>query len=478
MTTDEMRRYVSPLARRNASAAMQELFSEQKKFSLWRRIWLTLAECEKELGLKIPPTAIRQMREHLDDIDFEKMARYEKELRHDVMAAIHTFGDVAPAARGIIHLGATSCTIGDNADQMILREAGQLICNYLANVVDRLAKFASKHKTLPTLGFTHYQPAQIVTVGKRATLWCYDFCLDLAHLQQLIDAMPMRSIKGTTGTQASFLALFDGDRAKVLKLEKLFAKRLGFDCVVPVCGQTYTRKIDSQIVAALGQIAATAHKFANDIRLLCNLKEIEEPFEKSQVGSSAMAYKRNPMRSERVTGLARFVMSLVSSPMQTHAEQWLERTLDDSSNRRLALSEAFLATDGILNLVLNITDGLVVNKNVIAKNIAAELPFMTTEEILMASVKAGGDRQDLHEKIRQHSIAAAREVKEFGRSNDLIERLKSDPTFAKVDFRPLMDAKRYVGLCPEQVDAFVKSHVAPIRRKYKKAMGMAGVVKV
>jgi adenylosuccinate lyase len=471
-------RFVSPLASRNASAAMQEIFSAQRKFSTWRRLWLALAEIQKDLGLDIPAKAIDEMRKHLDDIDFAKAEAYERELRHDVMAHIHAFGDAAPSAKRIIHLGATSCEIGDNADLIILRDAMQLVVRYLANIIDKLGKFAKQYRNLPTLGFTHYQPAQLTTVGKRACLWCYDFCRDLAEMQRLIDELPFRSIKGTTGTQASYLALFDGNETKVKKLEQGFAKKMGFKNVVPVTGQTYTRKIDSEIIFALANMATSVHKFANDVRLLAGMKEIEEPFEKKQVGSSAMAYKRNPMRSERATGLARFLISLNQSALQTHAEQWLERTLDDSSNRRLTLAEGFLAADGMLNIVLNVVDGLVVYPNVIARHIEAELPFMATEEILMAGVKAGGDRQDLHEKIREHSQAASAEVKQHGKPNDLIDRLKADEYFAKIDIDKLLDPKKFVGRSPQQVDDFIKECVVPVRRKYRKELKLAGEVRI
>jgi len=471
-------RFVSPLASRSASEAMQEIFSPQRKFSTWRRLWLALAETERELGLDIPQKALREMREHLEDIDFVKAEGYERELRHDVMAHIHAFGDVAPSARRIIHLGATSCEITDNADLIQMREAGRLICRYLANIVDRLGAFAKKYRNLPTLGFTHYQPAQLTTVGKRATLWCYDFARDLKNLEHLLDNLPFRSIKGTTGTQASFLALFNGNEKKVTRLEQLFARKMGFKNIVPVTGQTYTRKIDSEILFALANMGSSVHKFANDIRLLAGMKEVEEPFEKKQVGSSAMAYKRNPMRSERATGLSRFVMALTQSALQTHAEQWFERTLDDSSNRRITIAEGFLAADGMLNIVLNIVDGLVVYPNVIAQHIQAELPFMATEEILMAGVKAGGDRQNLHEKIRQHSQAAAAEVKQHGRPNDLMERLKNDPEFKNIDFGTLMDPKRFVGRAPQQVDEFVRQYVNPVRKQYRKELSITGQVKV
>ncbi len=475
---DSHLQYVSPLAQRNASAKMQELFSAQKKFSTWRRLWLALAEAERELGLDISAKAIRQMSQQVDNIDFNRAKKYEAEFRHDVMAHIHTFADAAPVARAIIHLGATSCFVTDNSELIIMREAGRLICEYLANIIDKLGKFAKKYRNLPTLGFTHYQPAQLTTVGKRATLWCYDFCRDLENLQRLTDNLPFRSVKGTTGTQASFLALFNGDHKKVIRLEKLIAKKMGFEKIVPVTGQTYTRKIDSEIIFALANFAASAHKFANDIRLLAGMKEIEEPFGKKQVGSSAMAYKRNPMRSERTTGLSRFLISLTQSALQTHAEQWFERTLDDSSNRRIVISEAFLAADGIANLVLNIVDGLVVNKNVIKRHIEEELPFMATEEILMAGVKAGGDRQKLHELIRQHSLAAAEQVKKYGRKNDLIARLKADENFSKIDIDKLLEPRKFVGRAPQQVDEFIAEYVTPIRRRYRKSLKLIGEVKV
>jgi adenylosuccinate lyase len=471
-------RFVSPLASRSASVAMQEIFSAQRKFSTWRRLWLTLAETEKELGLDISNKAIAEMRAHLDDIDFAKAEEYERQLRHDVMAHIHTFGDAAPSAKRIIHLGATSCEITDNSELMIMRDAGRLVCRYLANIVDKLGNFAKKYRNQPTLGFTHYQPAQLTTVGKRATLWCYDFYRDLTNLERLIEEMPFRSIKGTTGTQASFLALFNGNQNKIKRLEQLFAKKMGFKNIVPVTGQTYTRKIDSEILFALSNMATSVHKFANDIRLLAGMKEIEEPFESKQVGSSAMAYKRNPMRSERATGLARFLISLTQSALQTHAEQWLERTLDDSSNRRITLAEGFLAADGMLNIVLNVVDGLVVYPNVIKTHLMAELPFMATEEILMAGVKAGGDRQNLHEQIRLHSHAASAEVKMHGRPNDLITRLKGDEAFKKIDIDSLLDPKKFVGRAPEQVDDFVKECVAPIRKRYRKDLKITGQVKV
>ncbi len=475
---NEYARYVSPLASRNASEVMQEIFSPQRKFSTWRKLWVALAESQRELGLKIPLRAIKQMQKNVDNIDFKLAQKYERQFRHDVMAHVHTFGDAAPDASGIIHLGATSCFVTDNSELIIMRDAGRVICDYLANIIDLLGKFAKKYRNLPTLGFTHYQPAQLTTVGKRACLWCYDFCWDLQHLELLVENLPFRSTKGTTGTQASFLSLFDGNHAKVKKLEKLIAKKMGFSKIIPVTGQTYSRKIDSEMIFALSNIAASAHKFANDIRLLAGMKELEEPFAKKQIGSSAMAYKRNPMRSERTTGLSRFLISLTQPALQTHAEQWLERSLDDSSNRRIVLSEGFLAADGILNLMLNIVDGLVVNKQVIAQHIQAELPFMATEEILMAGVQAGGDRQELHERIRVHSLAAAEQVKKYGRDNDLIDRLKSDEHFKNIRFASLLDPKQFTGRASEQVDEFIESEIKPVRTRYRKVLKMTGQVRI
>jgi adenylosuccinate lyase len=459
--------YTSPLVERNASREMAELFGARKKFGTWRRLWLELAKAEKNLGLDITQSQIDEMAGHLDDIDFEKAAAYEKKLRHDVMAHIHTFGDVAPKAAPIIHLGATSCYVGDNADLIIMRDALQLVAGKLAAVIDLLARFAERYRDLPTLGFTHYQPAQLTTVGKRATLWCQEFVLDLEEVERRIETMPFRGVKGTTGTQASFLELFDGKHAKVKQLDKDVAAAFGFKRLCPVTGQTYPRKIDTMIVNTLALIAQSAHKVCNDLRLLANLKEMEEPFEKTQVGSSAMAYKRNPMRSERVTALARLVLSLSTSPAMTASEQWFERTLDDSANKRVVIPEAFLAVDGILQILLNVFDGLVVYPKVIEAHVMAELPFMATENILMAAVKAGGSRQELHEKIRRHSQAAAGEVKQHGRPNDLIARLQVDDAFAKLNFDKVLDPRAYVGRAPQQVDEFVRAVVAPIRKRYQ-----------
>ena len=470
--------YTSPLVERNASPEMAELFGAQKKFSTWRRLWLELARAEKKLGLDIKQSQIAQMARHLDDIDFTKAAAYEKKFRHDVMAHVYTFGDAAPKAAPIIHLGATSCYVGDNADLIIMRDALRLLAGKLAAVIDRLARFAQQYRDMPTLGFTHYQPAQLTTVGKRATLWCQEFVLELAEIEQRIETMPFRGVKGTTGTQASFLKLFEGRHAKVKQLDKDVAAAFDFKKTCAVTGQTYPRKIDTLVVNTLALIAQSAHKVCNDIRLLANLKEMEEPFEKSQIGSSAMAYKRNPMRCERVTGLARLVLSLATSPAMTASEQWLERTLDDSSNRRVAIPEPFLAVDGILQILLNVFDGLVVYPRVIETRVVAELPFMATENILMAAVKAGGNRQELHEKIRLNSQAAAAEVKQFGRPNDLIRRLRADIAFAKLDFEKVLDPTAYIGRAPRQVDEFIRSVVAPIRKRYSKELNQKVELKV
>jgi adenylosuccinate lyase len=462
----ETRLYTSPLVERNASREMSELFGPQKKFSTWRRLWLELARAQKKLGLDVKQSQIDQMARHLDDIDFARAARYEKKFRHDVMAHVYTFGDAAPKAAPVIHLGATSCYVGDNADLIIMRDALQLVAGKLAAVVDLLANFAQEYRAMPTLGFTHYQPAQLTTVGKRATLWCQEFVLDLHEVERRMDALPFRGVKGTTGTQASYLALFEGKPAKVRQLEKEVAAAFGFKKVCPVTGQTYPRKIDTLVVNALAGVAQSAHKVCNDIRLLANLKEMEEPFEKSQIGSSAMAYKRNPMRCERVTALSRLVLSLATSPPMTASEQWLERTLDDSANRRVSIPEVFLAIDGILQILINVFDGLVVYPKVIEARVAAELPFMATENILMAGVQAGGSRQELHEKIRLHSHAAAAEVKKFGRPNDLIGRLQADVGFADIDFGKVLDPKAYIGRAPQQVDEFIRRVVTPVRKRY------------
>ena len=470
--------YTSPLVERNASKEMAELFSADTKFRTWRRIWLELAKAQKKLGLKITNVQIKQMAAHLDDVDYKKAAQFEKKFRHDVMAHVHTFGLAAPKAAPIIHLGATSCTNGDNADLIILRDGLGIIAGKVACLIDRLGRFARQYRALPTLGFTHYQPAQLTTVGKRAALWAYDFAMDLDELERRIETLPFRGVKGATGTQASYLALFNGNHNKVKKLDQMVAKAFGFDSSCLVTGQTYPRKLDMLMVNALAGIAQSAHKMCNDIRLLANLKEMEEPFEKSQIGSSAMAYKRNPMRCERVTGLARLVLSLATSPAMTACEQWLERTLDDSSNRRVSLAEAFLATDGILEILINVASGLVVYPRTIAAHVRAELPFMATEEILVAGVKAGGNRQHLHERIRVHSHAAAQQVKTLGKENDLISRLQSDPAFAKVNLKAALDPKRYIGRAPQQTDEFIAAAVAPVRRKYRKELNKKVELKV
>lgn len=470
--------YVSPLETRYAGSAMRILFGDQRKFSTWRRLWLALAEGQKELGLNISDVQIQQMAAHLEDIDFEKAAAYEKKFRHDVMAHIHAYADVAPDARPIIHLGATSQYVVDNTDLMLMREGMGILIGLLVNVIDALGKFARQWRDLPCLGFTHFQPAQMVTVGKRAALWANEFLMDLAELEHRLATLEFRGVKGTTGTQASFLALFGGDHLKVRQLERMVAAKFGFDRIAPVTGQTYSRKQDAAIAMSLGGIGATVHKFANDVRLLAHRKEMEEPFETSQVGSSAMAYKRNPMRCERATGLSRWLMDICTGPLHTAAEQWFERTLDDSSNKRLAIPEAFLTADAVLRIAMNVARGLVVYPATIAAAIAAELPFMATENILMAAVQLGGDRQELHERIRVHSQAAAEQVKMHGRANDLIARLKSDPAFAKVDIDALMDPRDFVGRAPEQVDEFLETNVAPILEKYKHLLGEGSDLKV
>ena len=468
-------RYRSPLATRFATDEMLQNFSDLKKFRTWRRIWIALAEAQCALGLPVTAKQIAEMKAHQDEINFEAARAYEREFRHDVMAHVHAFGDQCPTARPIIHLGATSCEVGDNADIIILHDALRIVRRKLVNVIDRLATFAEEYADMPTLGWTHYQPAQLTTVGKRATLWTQDFCMDLEEIENRIAGLRLRGVKGTTGTQASYLELFDGDDAKVVKLEELVAAKLGFERCFSVTGQTYPRKVDSQFLAALGGIGQSAHKFANDVRLLHNLKEIEEPFEKSQIGSSAMAYKRNPMRCERITGLARFLICLQPNGAFTAASQWLERTLDDSSNRRLSLSEAFLTADAVLNILLNVVSGLVVNPRMIERNMQRELPFMTTEAVLMAAVKAGGDRQDLHEHIRRHSMAAARALREGSEKNDLLDRIAADELFGSVkDALPrLTDPGRFVGRAPKQVAEFIAGVVAPIREKYIAELGLS-----
>lgn len=454
--------YDNPLITRYASRQMAALWGAQKKFSTWRRLWVALAEAEAELGLPITEAQLDELRANVDDIDFDNAAQYEKKLRHDVMAHVHAYGDQCPGAKAIIHLGATSNFVVDNTDLILIRESLELIRDRLVAVIRALDSFAREHRALPTLGFTHMQPAQPTTVGKRATLWCYDLVLDLQEIEHRLEVLCARSTKGTTGTQASFLELFDGDQAKVRKLETLVAQKMGFDRTYAVTGQTYPRGVDTHVLGTLGGLAASCHKAATDIRLLANRKELEEPFEKNQIGSSAMAYKRNPMRSERICGLARYVMSLQSNGFDTHATQWMERTLDDSANRRLSLPQAFLGIDAVLSIYHNVASGLVVYPKVIERNLAAELPFMATENLLMEAVRAGGDRQDLHEVIRAHSQDAAAVVKQQGGDNDLLDRLRNDPAFAGVDIDAAVDASGLVGRAPEQVDEFLSEVVEPI----------------
>ena len=451
---DDVSHYDNPLISRYASAQMSAAWGPRRKFGAWRRLWVALAEAEAELGLAVTARQIEQLRAHVNDIDFAAAAEYERKLRHDVMAHVHAYGDQCPEARPIIHWGATSCYVTDNTDLLLLREGLQMIARRTAGVIDSLAEFAARHRDLPCLGFTHFQPAQPTTVGKRACLWAHDFALDLAEIEHRAAALKALGNKGTTGTQASFLELFHGDHAKVRQLEELICRKIGFEAAYPVSGQTYSRKIDAQVLGALSGVAQSAHKMATDLRLLAHRKELEEPFEPDQVGSSAMAYKRNPMRSERICSLARFVMSLEAGAAQTAAVQWLERTLDDSAHRRLAIPQAFLATDGVLILCQNVTAGMVVYPKVIAAHLDAELPMMATENILMAAVAAGGDRQDLHERIRRHSQAAAAVVKEQGGANDLMARLAADPALAGVDLAAALKPAKFIGRAPSRSMSF------------------------
>jgi adenylosuccinate lyase len=470
--------YENPLTTRYASREMATLWGAQRRHSLWRQLWVWLAESEAELGLPITAAQIAELKAHIHDIDFAVAEKYERQLRHDVMAHVHAYGDQCPTARPIIHLGATSQYVNCNSELMLIRESLHILAKRLAATIDALAKFAATFRALPTLGFTHLQPAQPTTVGKRATLWCYDLALDLAEIEHRLNSLRARSAKGTTGTQASFLELFNGDHAKVRKLEQLVAQKMGFAETYVVTGQTYPRKVDAQVLDVLAGVSGSAHKAATDLRLLANRKEIEEPFEKDQIGSSAMAYKRNPMRCERICGLARFVQSLQSSPQATLDTQWMERTLDDSANRRLVIPQAFLAVDAILLLYENVATGLVVYPQVVGKNLREELPFMATENILMAAVAAGGDRQDLHERIRQHSQAAAAEVKQHGRANDLLARLAADEAFANVDLSAVVEPHKLVGRSPEQVDEFLAGVVEPIRERYSSQLGPAVEINV
>jgi adenylosuccinate lyase len=462
--------YENPLNSRYASKEMQELFSPDMKFRTWRRFWIALAEAQKELGLDITDEQIDELKKYKDDINYTVAEQKEKEFRHDVMAHIHAYGEQCPNARRIIHLGATSCYVGDNTDIVIMTEGLKLIRKKLITTIEKLSEFALKYKDMPTLGFTHFQPAQIVTVGKRACLWIQDLLIDLEDLDYVLSNMKLLGSKGTTGTQASFLNLFEGDHEKVKKLDNLIAEKMGFDNVFAVSGQTYTRKLDARVLNVLSNIAQSAYKFSNDLRLLQSIKEIEEPFEKKQIGSSAMAYKRNPIRSERISALARYVIVNALNPAITASTQWLERSLDDSANRRISIPEGFLAVDSILNIYINIASGLVVYPKIIEKHIQAELPFMATENILMEAVKAGGDRQELHERIRVHSMEAAREVKEKGKENDLIERIAKDEAFGLDIFKlnQVLDAKNYIGRSKEQVEEFVRYHVEPVLKNSEK----------
>ncbi|EKJ99127.1 Adenylosuccinate lyase [Rhodopirellula baltica SH28] len=466
MTETQETPYQNPLIERYASREMAFHWGPQRRFASWRKVWIALAEAEQELGIAITDAQIEQLKSFENKLNLDAAAKYERELRHDVMAHVHAYGDQCPDARGIIHLGATSCFVTDNADLLLIREALELTAKRLAATIDQMAKFAAEHRDLPCLAFTHFQPAQPTTVGKRACLWIYDLVLDLEAIEHRLATLRARSAKGTTGTQASFLELFSGDHDKVRALEKRIAEKLSFDSVYAVTGQTYPRKVDAQLLDALSGIGQSLHKIATDIRLLAGRKEVEEPFEKKQIGSSAMAYKRNPMRSERICALGRFVMSLQSSPAMTAATQWMERTLDDSANRRLVIPQAFLAIDAALVLMQNVADGMVVYPATIAKNLGAELPFMATENILMQAVAAGGDRQDLHEQIRVHSQAAALEVKQNAGDNDLLERLKGDENFAGIDLEAAIDPHAYVGRAPQQVDEFMEAIIAPIRQRY------------
>ncbi|MCC8136591.1 MAG: adenylosuccinate lyase [Clostridiales bacterium] len=477
MSTD---RYVSPLSERYASKEMQYIFSPDKKFRTWRRLWIALAETEQALGLPITDEQIAEMKEHQDDINYEVAQEREKVVRHDVMSHVYAYGVQCPKAKPIIHLGATSCYVGDNTDIIVMTEALQLVKKKLVNVIAQLADFAKKYEDLPTLAFTHFQPAQPTTVGKRATLWAQEFLMDLEDLDHVLSTMKLLGSKGTTGTQASFLELFDGDQEKIDQIDPMIAEKMGFTSCVAVSGQTYSRKTDTRVLNVLAGIASSAHKMSNDIRLLQHLKEVEEPFEKTQIGSSAMAYKRNPMRSERIASLSRYVICDALNPAVTSSCQWFERTLDDSANKRLSVPEGFLAVDGILDLCLNVTDGLKVYPKVIEKHLMAELPFMATENIMMDAVKAGGDRQELHEKIRQLSMEAGRTVKEEGKDNNLLELIAADPAFnlSLEDLQRSMEPSRYIGRSKEQVERFVETVVQPVLDENKELLGVTAEINV
>ena len=471
MNTD---RYVSPLSERYASKEMQYIFSPDMKFRTWRKLWIALAETERELGLNITQEQIDEMKAHADDINYDVAKERERQVRHDVMSHVYAFGVQCPKAKGIIHLGATSCYVGDNTDIIVMTEALKLVRKKLVNVVAELSKFATQYKDQPTLAFTHFQPAQPTTVGKRATLWTQEFLMDLEDLEYVLSTMKLLGSKGTTGTQASFLELFDGDQETIDKIDPMIAEKMGFRSCYPVSGQTYSRKVDTRVLNILAGIAASAHKMCNDIRLLQHLKEIEEPFEKNQIGSSAMAYKRNPMRSERIASLSRYVMIDALNPAITSATQWFERTLDDSANKRLSVPEGFLAIDGILDLCLNVVDGLVVYPKVIEKRLMSELPFMATENIMMDAVKAGGDRQELHERIRELSMEAGKNVKVEGKDNNLLELIAADPAFNLTleDLQKSMDPSRYTGRAKEQTEAFIANVVQPVLDAHKDLLGV------
>ena len=477
MSTD---RYVSPLSERYASKEMQYIFSPDMKFRTWRRLWIALAETEKELGLNITQEQIDELKAHAEDINYDVAKERERQVRHDVMSHVYAYGVQCPKAKGIIHLGATSCYVGDNTDIIVMTEALKLVKKKLVNVIAELSAFADKYKDQPTLAFTHFQPAQPTTVGKRATLWTQEFLLDLEDLEYVLGTMKLLGSKGTTGTQASFLELFDGDQETIDKIDPMIADKMGFKECYPVSGQTYSRKVDTRVANILAGIAASAHKMSNDIRLLQHLKEVEEPFEKSQIGSSAMAYKRNPMRSERIASLSRYVMVDALNPAITSATQWFERTLDDSANKRLSIPEGFLAIDGILDLCLNVVDGLVVYPKVIEKHMMAELPFMATENIMMDAVKAGGDRQELHERIRELSMEAGKTVKVEGKDNNLLELIAADPAFnlSLEDLQKSMDPKKYIGRAKEQTERFVNTVVQPILDSHKELLGVKAEINV
>ena len=472
--------YQNPLNTRYASREMQENFGDEKRFQLWRKLWIALAESEMELGLPITQAQVDELKAHVADIDYEKADFYERQVRHDVMAHVKTYGEAAPSAKGIIHLGATSCFVDCNSELIIMKDGLDIILRKLVNVMEKLKNFALKYKDLPTLGFTHLQPAQLTTVGKRATLWLQDLMLDYENLQNLYAHFRLRGVKGTTGTQASFLELFDGDAGKVKELERRVVKKLGYERVFGVTGQTYPRKFDYNVLCVLSQIAQSAYKFSNDIRILQNMKEMEEPFEKNQIGSSAMAYKRNPMRCERMGSLCRYMLSLPVNSAVTASTQWFERTLDDSANRRIVNAQAFLTVDAILNVYMNVAENLVVYEKVISKHLAQELPFMATENIMMECVKAGGDRQELHERIRVLSMEAGRRVKQEGADNNLIELIKADSAFAAVHDRleEILDAKKFVGRAPEQTVEFIDAEIMPILERHKALLGEEGEVKI